>query len=71
MIYRKLTDAEKAFLSELNEMMRRHGVVLRREDQYDGADNYAGTEFSFEKWEPRAERAAIKIELRSVGDLLP
>jgi hypothetical protein len=71
MITRKLTDAEKAFLSDLNELMRRHGVSLSGSDQYDGADNFAGTEYTFEKWEPHAERATVYLELRAVEDMLP
>lgn len=68
---RTLTDAEKAFLSELNDLMRRHGVSLSGSDQYDGADNFAGREYKFEKCDPHAKHAEINLELRDVEDLLP
>jgi hypothetical protein len=68
---RQWTDDEKTFVSDLRELMLRHGVSISAFDQYDGADSFAGREYTFEKWEHGAERAAVHLDLRDVEDMLP
>ena len=47
---KKLTDAEKVFLTELADLMKRHGVSIYGSDEYDGADNFCGREYTLTKY---------------------
>lgn len=38
---------QRAFLLDLDSLMKRYGVVLADSDQYNGKDEYCGTEYSF------------------------
>lgn len=37
------------FKKELIELMKKHEIVIASHDDYDGADNYCGTNYSFVK----------------------
>jgi len=42
-----MTDGEKTFQGELKVLMEKHHVVLIGWPEYDGKDNYCGTDYEF------------------------
>ncbi len=64
----KLSKKEKAFITELKELMDKNNVSLISYDDYDHNDEYCGTAYFFVS---RTDRPSININMREIQELLP